>query len=169
VGCAAIPARWSFCTIREKKVHLRNDEFAIGSLVRLGIRFGLFSHCIWVNDRRSLLGGRHIWGLPKEMANFVWEGDILRITDEKGSVATLLVNRENGRFPKVWAPVPAIGQLDGDWTFAIARLRARLEKASMHLNRWTTRFDFHIGEIPIACFAAKPFRVTMPRPNLLHS
>jgi len=46
------------------------DELLAGVLVRLGRRVGLSITDIWVDSESSLRGGRALWGIPKEMADF---------------------------------------------------------------------------------------------------
>ena len=46
------------------------DELLAGVLVRLGRRVGLSITDIWVDSESSMLGGRALWGIPKELATF---------------------------------------------------------------------------------------------------
>lgn len=46
------------------------DELLAGVLVRLGRRVGLSITDIWVDSETSMRGGRELWGIPKELADF---------------------------------------------------------------------------------------------------
>lgn len=46
------------------------DELLAGVLVRRGWRVGLSITDIWVDSESSMLGGRELWGIPKELATF---------------------------------------------------------------------------------------------------
>jgi hypothetical protein len=56
---------------------------------------GWVSH-IYVDNSNSVAGGREIWGLPKELADFTWEND-KRVTVRQGdrSLCTLNYNPQN--------------------------------------------------------------------------
>jgi hypothetical protein len=146
---------------------LRYDELAVGPLARRGAHIGVFTDHIWVNDLASLWGGRRIWGIPKEMADFAWDGDTIRVTDAAGPIATLTVDRRASRLPWIWMPVPGIGCLDGQWVLTVGRVKARLGKAGMRLHEWSPRFPYRLEEKPAFSFATRPFRMTVPPPKLL--
>lgn len=38
---------------------------------------------IYVDDEKSVAGGREIWGLPKEMADFTWENNQVTVTQNE--------------------------------------------------------------------------------------
>jgi hypothetical protein len=50
----------------------------IAALVRWESSRGFWISHIYVDDPASLEGGRELWGLPKELAEFTWEGDARR-------------------------------------------------------------------------------------------
>ena len=47
-----------------------NELVVICGLARGGVRVGFWISHIWVDDERSVSGGREIWKLPKELARF---------------------------------------------------------------------------------------------------
>ena len=71
---------------------LRYDELLFSTLARLGPRPGIHVDDIWVNERASLWGGCRIWGLPKNLAEFGWDGSTVQITDEHGLIAKISVD-----------------------------------------------------------------------------
>ncbi|HLV80432.1 MAG TPA: acetoacetate decarboxylase family protein, partial [Chthonomonadaceae bacterium] len=50
-----------------------NELIAFPALVRRGLKWGVWISHIYVDDDNSLLGGREIWGLPKQWAEFTRE------------------------------------------------------------------------------------------------
>ncbi len=143
------------------------DELAIGVPALHGARPGLFVDRMWVSDPASVAGGRGIWGLPKHLAEFAWDGRVVRVTDEMGLVAAATVDGTADRLPWLWLPVPAIGRIDGQWAVAVGGLRARLGGASISLGEWSARFPYRPASRPLVGVAAEPFRLNMPPPTLL--
>ena len=111
--------------VRYLECTLRYDELVIGSLARRGLKFGIYVHHIWVDSEESLWGGRRIWGLPKELASFAWEGDTVRVTDEEGPIATLSVDRSEASSPRIGTVAPGFGRLDGRWIYTKGSVRGR--------------------------------------------
>jgi acetoacetate decarboxylase len=50
-----------------------NELIVVSAIVRKGFRIGGWISHIYVDNDDSITGGRNIWGLPKEQANFQWE------------------------------------------------------------------------------------------------
>jgi acetoacetate decarboxylase len=50
-----------------------NELIVAAGLVRRDRNWGAWISHIYVDNLDSVAGGRHIWGLPKEMADFTWE------------------------------------------------------------------------------------------------
>lgn len=146
---------------------LSYDELAIGVPALRGARPGLFVDRMWVSDQVSVAGGRGIWGLPKQLAEFAWDGRVVRVTDGMGLVAVVTVDGPAVRLPWLWLPVPAIGRIDGQWALAVGGLRARLGGASIGVGEWSPRFPYRPANRPLVGVAAEPFRLSMPPPTLL--
>ncbi|NES98277.1 MAG: acetoacetate decarboxylase family protein [Desertifilum sp. SIO1I2] len=51
-----------------------NELIAVAAIVRSGWRWGGWISHIYVDNPDSVAGGREIWHLPKELAQFHWEG-----------------------------------------------------------------------------------------------
>lgn len=148
---------------------LQYDELIIGSFVRRGAYLGVYIQQIWVDDLRSLWGGRRIWGLHKELAAFDWQGATVRISDAAGPVVTLSVDPRTALLPRLPLPIPTFGRLDGRWLFTVATARARVGRAGLRLDGWSDRFPYRLGSTPFAAAALKPFRLTVPPPRSLDS
>ncbi|KGF71984.1 hypothetical protein DO97_13875 [Neosynechococcus sphagnicola sy1] len=62
-----------YLSVYEANSTLQYHELIVGAaLVRYGNQIGTWISHIYVDDSDSLAGGRNIWGLPKEMAEFSW-------------------------------------------------------------------------------------------------
>jgi len=88
----------------------------------------VISH-IYVDDEQSMAGGRHIWGLPKELATFTYERS--HFTARQGDVTLLhaKIRRRAGRLP-LRLPTPitsAAGDTIGDARIKAAPALVRLE------------------------------------------
>ncbi len=163
-----LPARWLVVMlVRYLNGSLRYDEFAVGPLARHGAHIGIFVDKIWVDDLASLHGGRQIWGLPKQLARFGWDGDSVRITDESGVVAELHVGRHHARLPVPWMPASGLGRVDERWAYTLMRMSARVCRADLRVSEWSDRFPYRPAATPLVSFAANPFQLTVPPPRVL--
>src|SRR5947209_3551023 len=59
-----------------------SELIAVCGLVRAAGKYGFWISHIYVDDRVSRAGGREIWGLPKELAEFVWSDDGVAVRRE---------------------------------------------------------------------------------------
>lgn len=50
-----------------------NELIVVAALVNYQNRIGAWISHIYVDNQESVAGGREIWGLPKEMAQFTWQ------------------------------------------------------------------------------------------------
>ena len=50
-----------------------HELIVISALTRYRRRLGAWVSHIYVDDPRSVAGGREIWGLPKQLAEFTWD------------------------------------------------------------------------------------------------
>lgn len=84
---------------------LRYGEVAgVVGPVLAGGRLGGLVTSIWVDDERSLAGGRQVWGLPKQLATLRWRPGTIEVRDPGGAPIVCARWRE----PRVHAPVPAV-------------------------------------------------------------
>ena len=144
------------------------DELIVGTPARLGARVGVYVDYIWVNSLASVWGGRRIWGLPKNLAEFAWDDSTVRISDEQGPIATITVDMTLGYSPWVWMPTPGIGQLENNqWAYTIGQMWARLGGRAMHIEEWSTRFAYRLAPKPAFSLGAKSFRMRVPAAKIL--
>jgi hypothetical protein len=161
--------RWAIVAlVRYLDGTLRYDELAVGALARRGWRVGLWVDQMWVDSLPSLWGGRHIWGLPKQLAEFTWTNNQVHVSDQNGLIAALTVDLQPARLPAIWALAPYFGTLPGQWAFTVARIWAHMGRSGMQIDDWSTRFPYQVKQpTPILSLSAKPFRMTFPAPRLL--
>jgi len=72
-----------------------------------------FVHAIYVDDARSRVGGRELWGVPKELARFRWLPGAVEVSDATGPPLLRAAWREpriRVAFPMT---IPFLGALDG--------------------------------------------------------
>ena len=62
-------------TYQSESTLLYNELIVMSAIVRHKTQIGAWISHIYVDHPGSVAGGRDIWGLPKEMAQFDWEGD----------------------------------------------------------------------------------------------
>lgn len=156
--------------VRYQEGTLRYDELVLGALVRVGGRIGIHVDRIWVDSLESVWGGRRIWGLPKNMAQFQWQDSTLRVTDDEGLIAVIRVDTSPASLPWTWLPIPmpGVGQLeDGRRVFTVGQLWGRFGSANMHIESWPDRFGYRPNHEPVFGFAAKPFRMEVPAAKIL--
>ncbi len=60
---------------REGSVLQYSELIVIAAFTQHGGHFGGWISHIYVDNADSVAGGREIWGLPKELAEFSWDGD----------------------------------------------------------------------------------------------
>jgi hypothetical protein len=64
---------------------LEYNELIVATLIRQGGNVGGWVTHIYVDNPDSVAGGREIWGLPKELADFTWEsGETQQVSVSQG-------------------------------------------------------------------------------------
>jgi acetoacetate decarboxylase len=100
----------------------------VAALVRVGGRIAFHLPRLYVDSAASLAGGRAIWGVPKEMANFeVATSDGKRtivVRSGGGDVCRLQVAVARGGL-RLAVPMPTIGTRAESFLFFTGRLSAR--------------------------------------------
>ncbi len=90
------------------------NELIVAVAVRYGGKWGFWIPQIYVDHVDSLAGGREIWGLPKELAQFAWEaGPPHRVSVRQGD--RVLCVLDHGRPLRLWrgrVPFPSFCMLD---------------------------------------------------------
>ena len=143
------------------------DELIIATPALIGARPGLAIEYIWVDSLASLWGGRRIWGLPKELADFEWSEDGVRVSDASGPLMTLDVNRSPAHGPALPLATAGIGRLGDAWAYSVFPARMRLGRAGLRLRDLSPRFGFTLGERPLLAVASRDCRITFPPARLI--
>lgn len=119
---------------------LRYNELIIGRMARHGRKLAILVDYIWVDSRESVSGGRRIWGLPKELAEFSFSSDQVSIRDDHGEIATLRCDERPAWLPEVSLAMPGFGVRDGRLLFFVGRVRVRLRRSSLRIAALAPRF-----------------------------
>jgi acetoacetate decarboxylase len=82
---------------------------------------GMVVSHIYVDDEQSLAGGREIWGLPKELAQFEYTPTRFSARQDGRTLLEATVRRRRGRVPLV-IPAPIVS--DAGMTLGHARIKA---------------------------------------------
>jgi acetoacetate decarboxylase len=136
---------------------LRYHELIVFRTLKLvGPRPGWVVSHIYVDDDRSREGGRAIWNLPKELAEFTVSPGRFEVRRDGELLLSARIRRRPGFLP-VTIPAPAIGELDGYSVLAVGRARIAAAPA---LVRLSGRFlsGTRLG------VAGDRLRLTMPAP-----
>ena len=113
-----------------------NEAIVVAGLVNYGGKFGSWISHLYVDNPDSVAGGREIWGLPKELAEFSWEtGDPMRIIVAQS-------DRELCRFtyspPSLTVPLPFSGDvlslLNSDFLIFKGDIQSRIGLVSGNLE-----------------------------------
>jgi hypothetical protein len=116
---------------------------------------------IWVDSPASRDGGRALWGIPKELAEFDFAGNTFAAHDAEGPLALGTVTRMlalPGRWPGGFHVAQWLG---GKPKFSPVRSRSAIE-----LSRATFAADptgplaFLAGRKPLASFTLRDFQMT---------
>ncbi len=158
--------RWLVVTVvRYLEGTLKYDELVVGPLVHLGSNFGIWVDRIWVDSAASMRGGREIWGVPKEMATFIWEKETVHISHKTADIAKIRVDTSSARFFKLKVSAPGIGSRGGLWLFSMASLKGKLGRSGMQILEWSDLFGYTPRKKAMFGFAVKPFEFTMHKPH----
>jgi acetoacetate decarboxylase len=87
---------------------------------RATVRGMVVSH-IYVDDEQSLSGGREIWGLPKELADFTFTPTRFAARQDGATLLEATIRRKPGRVPLL-IPAPIVS--DAGATLGHARIKA---------------------------------------------
>lgn len=170
-----VPAPWQpllgartlvVALVRYREGTLRYDELITGAFVRRGLHIGLWVDRIWVDSVPSLWGGRRIWGLPKQLAQFAWNGNTVHIDGDAGLIAAIDLDRRGAVLPPLPAVAPGVGRRDGAWTLFAARGWAAPGNAHMRINAWSPRFPYQPQPTPLMSIKINPFRMSIGEPVL---
>ena len=120
---------------REGSVLRYHELLVVAALVRRGRQLGAWVSHAYVDEPRSVAGGRAIWGLPKELATFDWDRPAGRVVVRQGErvVCAWRLRRPRAglRLPLV---LPAFGRRGGQWLAFLGTGTARVGMARLTLE-----------------------------------
>jgi acetoacetate decarboxylase len=126
------------------------------TLKLVGGRPGWVVSHIYVDDEQSREGGREIWNLPKELAEFETSHGRFTARRDGELLLSARIRRRPGGLP-LTIPAPAVGELDGHPVLATGRAQIRASPALVRLSgRFVT--GTRLG------LAGDRLRLTMPAP-----
>jgi hypothetical protein len=133
-------------------------------LVRRGWRVMPTIVRIWVDSEASRDGGRALWGIPKDLATFDFDGLRFAAADDKGTIASGTV-RPRLRLPGRWPVAFAIVQwLDGSAKISPVRSRAGISLSSGTLAADPAgALGFLAGRRALLSFSLRDFRMSFGR------
>jgi acetoacetate decarboxylase len=88
---------------------------------------------IYVDSEPSRSGGRAIWNLPKELAEFRVSPRRFEVRRDGELLLSARIRRRPGRLPLA-IPAPAVGELDGHPVLTVGRARFRAAPALVALE-----------------------------------
>jgi hypothetical protein len=141
---------------------LRYDELVFGMPIWYRGHAGIWVDRIWVDSVPSLWGGRRLWGVPKQLAHFDWQGDTVTVMDGDGHIVTLTLDRRPARLPECPLVAAGFGQIDGQIVLANGQARGRLGGGGLRIAGWTSRFGYCPTAQPRVGIALKPFHMHLP-------
>lgn len=144
---------------------LRYNELVIGVPARRGVQVGLYVSRIWVDDDAALWGGRHIWGLPKQPARFVWKDNTVHVADDDGTIAFYTLGDHPARLPVPFLWAPFWGCHGDGYVRTVARVQARLGCARLRIHLRPERSGVAVGQTCLATVGAT-FRMRIPPPRV---
>jgi acetoacetate decarboxylase len=102
-----------------------NELIVVAGLVRRGRRFGIWVSHIYVDSPASMAGGREIWGLPKELAQFAWEPDSVTVRQSDRLLCRLRYSPPRNLWRQKFS-LPAFSLLHSQLLFFQGRIVSRL-------------------------------------------
>lgn len=143
--------------VYEQPSPLTYDEIMSTVLVRQGWRPRVSITHIWVNSLASRDGGRELWAIPKELADFDVAAHRSYVADGIGAL-------DVGRIRRLPFALPTGFRIAQDraGTLKVSPVRGRIR---LGLGRGTWTFDsggplsFLAGRKPLLTLAARPFRL----------
>lgn len=131
------------------------------ALVRFAGKVGGWISHIYVDNLDSVAGGRNIWGLPKEMAEFAWSDRFVRVWQGAKSLCQIEIDREIlplSIFGKSKISGQVLSQLDRDIAIFQGDFTGKLTWVNSHLTI--------PSESPFAAISANPPLVTVRAQDL---
>lgn len=139
----------------DERATLRYHELIVGVIAADRGRAALWVTHIWVDDERSVAGGREVWGLPKELAEFSSEfGAVAHYVACSGDRPILRLNAARAR---ARLAQPAIAPV---WSPLRDRVRLTLGRGRMRLGLARVRVEVPVAS-PLASLDLRPWPLAL--------
>ncbi len=102
-----------------------SELIVIAGLVNYSGKLGGWISHIYVDNADSVAGGREIWGLPKELAEFSWQGDSVTVRQGDRTLCRLSYTQPNFSIPLPFG-LPVLSLLDSNFLFFQGEFEYRL-------------------------------------------
>ncbi|MCP4130881.1 MAG: acetoacetate decarboxylase family protein [bacterium] len=164
---AFVSQRVIIALVRYLEGPLIYDELVFSSPARFGKKIAAFVHNIWVDDEQSVMAGRTVWGVPKEMAEFKWQENTVSVNDSNGHIITMTLTEPTRTLPRFKTRAPGFGRIGSDWVLSQPIYRWRLGPGKMHIQSFAERFPFRIKNKQARAITAPDFFGTMNVPRII--
>ncbi|MBL1174893.1 acetoacetate decarboxylase family protein [Pantanalinema sp. GBBB05] len=113
-----------------------NELIVVSGLVYHGHQWGAWISHIYVDDPRSVQGGRELWGLPKEMAQFTWQHDNQLSVQVRQGDRHLCSLQGHPRLPGIRLPIaaPIMSQIQAQFCMFTGQGTLNWHLISSHLE-----------------------------------
>lgn len=147
-----------------------NELIVVSGIVRYSNRVGFWISHIYVDNPDSVAGGREIWGLPKQLAQFNWNFQNQPQVDIYENDRHLCSLRCQWRSPGLQIPVgaPAFGMIDGNLLAFQAHGKINLHLSGIDLNIPSASSFAQLNlKQPLISFYGNPLAVTIQHPSMV--
>jgi len=111
-----------------------NELIVVAALLGYRGKFGGWISHIYVDNPDSVAGGREVWGLPKELAEFTWEkGERVTVRQGNRLLCSLSYNQQAFGW-RQWLGASSFSTLGSDLLLFPAELESRLGLVSSKLE-----------------------------------
>jgi acetoacetate decarboxylase len=147
-----------------------SELIVVAGLVRWRGTIGAWVSHIYVDNLDSVAGGREIWGLPKEMAEFRWEsGESGKVTVRQGD-QLLCAWRSTGRLSLLRQrfSFPSFSQQNGSFLLFNSTAQANFGLTRVNLDiPQSSPFGRLIDSPPIATVSADSLDLKVDAPKIM--
>ncbi len=124
-------------------------------------RRGMVVSHIYVDDEQSRSGGHHIWGLPKELAQFEFTATHFAARRGDDTLLEATIRRRPGKLPLL-IPAPIVS--DAGMTLGYARIKAAPALVTLRVPPSSPFADLGLSGTRLG-LAGDDMRLTMPAPR----
>ena len=144
-----------------------SELIVVAGFVSYGGEIGGWVSHIYVDNPDSVAGGREIWGLPKEIAEFTWTDRSVTVRQGDRTLCSLKYHRQSFGFP-IPLGASSFSSLGSNLLIFPAQLKARLGLVSSQLE---IPLESPFGELnlgqPWLTVHAEQLELTVDKPSVV--